>query len=33
LRINHYHAYHEGFAGRRPLVEIVEELDPDWARA
>jgi hypothetical protein len=33
LRINHYHSYHEGFAGRRPLTEIMEELDPDWARA
>lgn len=33
LRINHYHGYHEGFAGRRPLSEVMEELDPDWARA
>lgn len=33
LRINHYHGYGEGFAGRRPLTEIMEELDPDWARA
>lgn len=33
LRINHYHGYSEGFAGRRPLAEIMEELDPDWARA
>lgn len=33
LRINHYHGYHEGFAGRRPLTEVMEELDPDWARA
>lgn len=33
LRINHYHGYHEGFAGRRPLAEVMEELDPDWARA
>jgi hypothetical protein len=33
LRISHYHSYHEGFAGRRPLSEVMEELDPDWARA
>jgi hypothetical protein len=33
LRLNHYHGYQEGFAGRRPLAEIMEELDPDWARA
>ena len=31
LRIAHYHSYHEGFAGRRPLREVVEEFDPDWA--
>lgn len=33
LRIGHYHGYQEGFAGRRPLAEVVEELDPDWAHA
>lgn len=33
LRIGYYHGYHEGFAGRRPLREVVEELDPDWAHA
>ncbi len=33
LKIGHYHGYHEGFAGRRPLAEVVEELDPDWAHA
>lgn len=33
LRIGHYHGYHEGFDGRRPLREIVEEFDPDWAHA
>jgi hypothetical protein len=31
LRIGHYHGYHEGYSGRRPLREVVEELDPDWA--
>jgi hypothetical protein len=31
LRVAHYHGYDDGFAGRRPLVEAVEELDPDWA--
>lgn len=32
LTINHYHGYDEGFAGRRPLCEVIEELDPDWAQ-
>lgn len=32
LRIGHYHGYDEGFGGRRRLVEVVEELDPDWAQ-
>ena len=32
LRIGHYHGYREGFDGRRPLREVVEELDPDWAQ-
>lgn len=32
LRIGHYHNYHEGYTARRPLREIIEELDPDWAR-
>lgn len=32
LRIGHYHGYHEGYTARRPLREIVEELDPDWAK-
>jgi hypothetical protein len=26
-----YHGYESGFAGRRPLREVIEELDPDWA--
>jgi len=32
LRLGHYHAYHEGFSHRRPLNDIIEELDPDWAK-
>jgi hypothetical protein len=32
LRIGHYHDYQSGFGGRRPLREVIEELDPDWAR-
>lgn len=31
LGIAHYHGYDEGYAGRRPLAEVIEELDPDWA--
>jgi len=31
LKIAHYHGYDQGFEGRRPLREVVEELDPDWA--
>lgn len=31
LRIGYYHAYHEGFTQRRPLRDVIEELDPDWA--
>jgi hypothetical protein len=31
LRIAYYHAYDEGYAGRRPLRDAIEELDPDWA--
>jgi hypothetical protein len=31
LRIGHYHPYSQGFEGRRPLAEVIEELDPDWA--
>lgn len=31
LRIGHYHAYHEGYSGRRPLDEVIQEFDPDWA--
>lgn len=31
LKIGHFHAYHESFAGRRPLHEVIEESSPDWA--
>lgn len=31
LDISHYHDYASGFAGRRNLDEIIEEIDPDWA--
>lgn len=31
LRIGHYHPYEEGYGARRPLDEVIEELDPDWA--
>lgn len=33
LRISYYHGYHEDYSGRRPLRQVVEELDPDWAHA
>ena len=33
LKLGYYHSYHEGYAGRRPLKEVIEELDPDWAHA
>jgi hypothetical protein len=32
LKIGQYHGYHEGYTKRRPLREVIEELDPDWAR-
>ena len=31
LEIAYYHDYDAGFAGRRKLSEVIEELDPDWA--
>jgi hypothetical protein len=31
LKLGHYHAYDQGFDGRRPLREVIEEFDPDWA--
>jgi hypothetical protein len=33
LRIGYYHSYHEGYSGRIPLRQVVEEFDPDWAHA
>lgn len=33
LRIGYYHGYHEGYASRVPLRQVVEEFDPDWAHA
>lgn len=33
LRLAHYHSYDEGFANRRPLEQVVEEMDPDWSHA
>jgi hypothetical protein len=30
-RLNHYHGYAEGYAHRRPLRDVIEEIDPDWA--
>jgi hypothetical protein len=31
LRLGHYHGYDEGFTGRRPIQEVLDEQDPDWA--
>jgi len=31
LRIGQYYAYGEDYASRRPINEVVEETDPDWA--
>lgn len=31
LTLSHFHGYDEGFSGRRPLAEVIEEFDPDWA--
>ncbi len=31
LKLGHYHGYREDYAARRPLREVIEELDPDWA--
>ena len=31
LKLAHYHGYQEGYPGRRPLREVIEEFDPDWA--
>ncbi len=32
LKLGYYHGYHEGFAKRKPIDQVVEETDPDWAR-
>lgn len=29
--VDFYHAYHEGFAARRPLAEVIANCHPDWA--
>ena len=31
LKLGYYHGYCEDYATRRPLREVIEELDPDWA--
>ncbi len=31
LEVSHYHSYTGGFAGRRPVSEIIEESHPNWA--
>lgn len=31
LKLGHFHSYSEGFANRRPIDQVIEELDPDWA--
>ena len=31
LKLGHYHGYDEDYSNRRPLREVIEELDPDWA--
>lgn len=31
LEIAYYYDYDAGFAGRRKLSEVIEEIDPDWA--
>ena len=31
LEISYYHSYTGGFAGRRPISEVIEERHPNWA--
>jgi len=31
LKLGHYHGYREDYTTRRPLRDVIEELDPDWA--
>lgn len=32
LKVGHYYAYGEAYTNRRPIDEVVEEFDPDWAQ-
>ena len=31
LKLSYFHDYNQGFSDRRPLDDIIEEFDPDWA--
>ena len=31
LKVGHYYAYGKAYTDRRPIDEVVEEIDPDWA--
>lgn len=31
LKLGYYHGYSEDYTTRRPLRDVIEELDPDWA--
>lgn len=31
LKLGYYHGYREDYTTRRPLRDVIEELDPDWA--
>lgn len=31
LRLGYYHDYTSGFAARRPLEDVIDEMTPDWA--
>lgn len=31
LKLGHYHGYDGDYSSRRPLRDVIEELDPDWA--
>ncbi|MHB8254921.1 MAG: DUF2203 family protein [Acidiferrobacter sp.] len=31
LNLGHYHGYREDYTTRRPLRDVIEEMDPDWA--
>lgn len=32
LKLGHYYSYNQGFSGRCPISEVVNEFDPDWAQ-